>query len=137
LSGGFVGATWGTFNNLVVSNGGFGIAYVGTPADAPTFTPEIDFNAYFSNTSGARSQFQAGAGDVTLTGNPFTNAAGGDFSLNSTSGAGAACRGTGYPGVFPGGLTTGHVDIGAVQHAASGGAAGVLFFPGMAGGMEG
>jgi hypothetical protein len=47
----------------------------------------------------------------------FTNAAGGDFSLNSTTGGGALARAAGTPGAYPAGTTTGHADIGAAQHA--------------------
>lgn len=53
-------------------------------------------------------------GHVTLTGNPFANAGSYDFSLNSTSGAGAACKAVGI-GSFPSGASTGYPDIGAVQ----------------------
>ena len=60
-------------------------------------------------------------GFVSLSGNPFTNAAAGDFSLNNTAGAGGACRAAGFPGVFPAGLTTGYLDIGAAQHQDTGG----------------
>lgn len=56
---------------------------------------------------------------VTLTANPFTNAAGGDFSLNNTAGGGALLRGAGIPGAFPAISTTGDLDIGAAQHAAA------------------
>lgn len=55
------------------------------------------------------------SGFITLTANPFTNAGAGDFSLNTTAGGGAACRAAGIPGVFPGGTTTGYLDIGAAQ----------------------
>ncbi len=51
----------------------------------------------------------------TLTVSPFTNAAAGDFSLNTTAGGGAVCRGAGIPGAFPGISTTGYRDTGAVQ----------------------
>lgn len=60
----------------------------------------------------------------TLTSIPFTNAGSGDFSLNNTASAGAACRAAGIPGVFPGlSTTTGYIDIGAIQTlgSASGG----------------
>lgn len=63
-------------------------------------------------------------GFVTGSGSFFTNAASGDFSLNNTASAGAAARAAGYPGLYPAGLTTGFIDIGAAQHAdpaASGG----------------
>lgn len=56
-------------------------------------------------------------GTVVLTGNPFTNAAGNDFSLNTTSGAGLACRAAGIPGAFPpGASTTSYKDLGAAAH---------------------
>lgn len=53
---------------------------------------------------------------ITLSADPFVNAAAGNFALNNTAGGGAACRAAGIPGAFPGGLTTGYLDIGAVQH---------------------
>lgn len=55
------------------------------------------------------------AGDITLTADPFTNKAAGDFSLNNTAGGGAALRQTARPGAFAGGTTTGYLDVGAVQ----------------------
>jgi hypothetical protein len=54
---------------------------------------------------------------LTLTGDPFTNAAGQDFSLNNTAGAGASCRAAGLLGAFPTIGTTGYQDIGSAQHA--------------------
>jgi len=104
-------------------NGGYGV-------NSATSYSQIkgDYNAFKSNTSGARNNVPAGPNDVTLSADPFTNAASGDFSLNTTSGGGAACRAAGFPGVFPGGTSTGYLDIGAVQHAdPTGGAAGMLF----------
>ena len=50
----------------------------------------------------------------------FTNAAGGDFSISSTSPAKAA----GFPGTFLGG-STGYLDIGAVQRQESSGGGGI------------
>ena len=106
-------------NNILVSNGGYGVNF-GTSQgwQAPVF----NYNAYYNNTSGARNNLLAGANDVTLTGSPFTNGASGDFSLNNTAGAGAACRAAGFPGVFPGG-STGYGDLGPIQHQDSGGSA--------------
>lgn len=69
-------------------------------------------------------------GFLTGSGSFFTNAAAGDFSLNNTAGAGALLRAAGYPGLFPGGLTTGYSDIGAAPHAdpvSSGGQAVSIF----------
>lgn len=62
---------------------------------------------------------------AALTGDPFVNAAAGNFALNNTAGAGASCRGQGFPGAFPGGLTTGYIDIGVAQHQDAGGGSSV------------
>lgn len=68
--------------------------------------------------------------NVTLTGDPFTNAAGGDFSLNNTAGAGAACKGIAYPQSYPGLSTpTNHADAGAYQSQASASGGGGLVGP--------
>lgn len=74
-------------------------------------------NAYGSNTSGPRNNFPVSQGDLTLTANPFTS--GTNFAPNSTAGGGAVVKGAGYPGAFPGGTTTGTINIGAVQTAGS------------------
>lgn len=75
--------------------------------------------ATFNNTAGEidTTSFPFQIGTVLGSGSFFTNAAAGNFSLNSTGGAGASVRATGIPGVFPAGTTTGFIDIGAVQHA--------------------
>lgn len=84
--------------------------------------------AGFDNASGNVSlgtgSFNQNNDFVTGTGSFFTNAAAGDFSLNNTAGAGAAARAVGQPGVFPEGLTTGFLDIGAAQHQDGGGGGG-------------
>lgn len=127
-------------NNLLINNGGYG---VNAPSAGFPATPLLDGNAYFNNTSGARNGIDSTAGilgvgaytnvfDVILTGDPFTNAAGNVFTLNTTAGAGAAVRAAGLPGAFPGGLTTGYLDMGAAQHAdpaAGGGGAGIFTSP--------
>lgn len=116
-------------NNLIVGNGGYGINY--SSVRASNFGG-FNYNAFYNNTSGARNVILAGPNDVTLTADPFTNAAGGDFSLNTTAGGGAAARAVGFPGAVPGISTTGHLDIGAVQHAdpASSGGQSVSIFGG-------
>jgi hypothetical protein len=113
-------------NSVFTSNTGYGINSTTTNA---AVWAAADYNAFYSNTAGARNQLPAGDHDVTLSGDPFTNAASGDFSLNSTAGAGLALQATGWPGVFPGGLTTGYGDIGAAQHQASGGGGATMFIP--------
>lgn len=57
-------------------------------------------------------------GFITLTADPFTNAAGGDFSLNAVSGGGALLRALGVPGVFPNALTTSYANVGAAENSA-------------------
>lgn len=104
-------------SNIFDSNGAFGVTLGATPS--ALFNRN---NAYRSNTSGNRNNIPVGQADVALTGSPFTNAAGGDFSLNNTAGAGAACRAVGFPGVMGAGSGgTGYLDIGALQHQDSGG----------------
>jgi hypothetical protein len=68
--------------------------------------------------------------EVVLTGDPFTNAASQDFTLNNTSGAGALCRNASQ-------MWGGDDDLGAVRHADPAGGGGLLVHPGMAGGMRG
>lgn len=115
-------SNWRTphFNCIAANNGAFGFS-----AGASNAVQPLVKCATYSNTSGAYANYSTGAvqGHVTLTADPFTNAAAGDFSLNNTAGGGAACRAAGFPGTFPGGTTTGYADIGAAQHQDSGGAA--------------
>lgn len=104
---------------IVYGNGNTGLR---TNSASQKYAVFVAHNAWGSNTSGNYSTgIPAGAGDVTLTADPFTNSGSRDYSLNSTAGGGAACKGTGFPGAFPGGTTTGYLDIGAVQSNASGG----------------
>jgi hypothetical protein len=75
--------------------------------------------AAYSNTGGniTASSLTPQIGFLTLSVSPFVNAAGNDFSLNTTTGGGASCRAAGYPGAFPHASTTGYPDLGAAQHA--------------------
>lgn len=97
-------------NNIFYGNGTYGFALSVTSAIGINAN-----NAYGANTSGARNNLAAGTNDVTLTANPFVNSSGGNFALNNTTGGGPLCKQAGFPGAFPGGLSTGHPDIGAVQ----------------------
>lgn len=83
--------------------------------------------ATFNNTSGATNLnglVNESVGLVTGSSSFFVNAAGNDFALNSTAGAGAAARAAGFPGIFPAGATTSYLDIGAAQSQGTPGAAG-------------
>lgn len=55
-------------------------------------------------------------GNIILTGDPFINAAGGNFGLNSNAGGGALLRAAGVIGAFPGISATTYQDVGGVQH---------------------
>lgn len=110
------GVPLSVLNSIFVSNGGFGLNVPSQGYGAGS----IRNNAYFNNTSGATSRAAlAGMNDVTLTGSPFNNPSGDDFGLNSTAGAGAACKAAGWQGNLNGAGAT--MDIGPVQSAGSGG----------------
>jgi hypothetical protein len=116
-------------NNILVNNTGYGLNLgIMSPTTSDCL---IHHNAYFGNGTGATNHSNAGVGDVTLTGVPFTNAGGADFSLNNTTGQGAACRKAGYPGQMIGG-GTGYHDIGALEAPPPN-----FVHPGMSGGMRG
>jgi hypothetical protein len=108
-------------NSIFYGNGGFGV-------NLPTIYGLLlgGYNAYGSNTSGAYGNAMvAQPGDVTLSGDPFTGRTSNDFSLNSTAGAGAACKQVGFPGVLQAG-GTGHADIGPLSPSAGGGGGTVI-----------
>jgi hypothetical protein len=111
-------------NNIFVNNGAYGVHFTSNSSSAAINTrlarQSVDFNAYYNNTSGQCNGVTGGANEITLTGDPFINAAAGDFRLNNVAGAGAALRAAGFPGTFPGGYgNVSYSDIGAVQHQSS------------------
>ena len=67
-----------------------------------------DYNKFFSVTN-PYVNFTAGANDSTATDPGFVDAPNGNFAI------GTALKATGFPGAFPGGLSTGYLDPGAVQ----------------------
>lgn len=91
-----------------------------------TMTPIINCatfgngTAYSANFVGLRQSPVAGVSSF------FSNAAGRNFALNNTTGAGAAARAAGVPGAYFSASTTGYLDIGAAQHADPTGGAGFL-----------
>jgi hypothetical protein len=76
-------------------------------------------NAVGSNTAGNYQNWATPEGAITLSADPFVNAAGGDFSLNTTAGGGAALRELGYPSTI--GLTSNYASVGAAEPQATGG----------------
>lgn len=113
-------------NNIFYGNttGGVNFAFASSGTDHRVITNKN--NAYGGNGTD-RTGLSAGTNDVALTGDPFTSST--NWALNNTAGAGAACRAAGFPGALMGGVTTGYLDIGAVQHQDSGGAAVTRSFP--------
>lgn len=87
----------------------------------------FDFNDWYNNTT--TTNVTKGDNDQTVD-PQFTDAPNGDFSI------GTNLKGDGSPGVFPGGLSTGYLDVGAVQRQEVAGG-GMLVHPGMSGGARG
>ena len=105
-------------NNVFYGNGAYGVDLTTALTAFPYYF--FNHNAYGGNVTANLHNLSAGTGDQTLSGDPFTSST--DFTPNSTTGAGALLRKTGYqPGnsVFGGTIAP---DIGAVQ--ASGGTSG-------------
>ena len=72
-------------------NGGYGFNSINTFAvDSPMFQN----NAFYSNASGKTNNVSVDSTNLTLTADPFVDAAGGDFNLNATNGGGAVLRST-------------------------------------------
>ena len=110
-------------NNIFSENGNaageFNVEWVSGAAEYVSFH---GWNVFYhsgggggANLSGLTVNAQVASSEFT-TDPAFTNAAGGDFSIGSTSPA----KATGYPGAFLGG-STGYLDIGAVQRQEAGG----------------
>jgi len=77
-------------NNLLVGNGTYGLDLDNSTT---VFTAnDVDYNAFYNNTSGEINGHPAGANDITLTADPFTDTGNGDYSLNNTAGGGALVR---------------------------------------------
>jgi len=75
-------------NNIIVNSGGFGINF---SASKPRWD-SCKRNAFFNNSSGNRSNLDPHPEDITLTADPFVDAAAGDFNINNTAGGGALLR---------------------------------------------
>lgn len=95
--------------NLIVGNAGVGVnstitTYLVFPGD---------YNFFYNNTGGNLAGVPASTHQVIGSADPFVNAAGGNFALNSNPGGGLAAKGAGFPGVLLSG-GTGYADIGAL-----------------------
>ena len=101
----------------------------GFQAALTTFAANMLNCGYYNNGTNVNTGVVNNTGGVLGSGSFFTNAASADFSLNNTSGAGAALRAVGFPSTFPRGLTANYHDIGAAQHQDAGGGGGAINTP--------
>jgi hypothetical protein len=110
-------------NCLAVGNGGAGFAV------SSLFDGGWLINCAGFNNAGGNVQSNVPAGNrvgfLTLTADPFTNAAGLDFSPNAAAGGGAVLRAAGIPSaagltILPGLATPSYPDVGAVQSQGGG-----------------
>lgn len=120
--------------NILSTNVGNAVASANSGFPA---TWRWDGNAFYNN-GGTRSNIDSTTGvystgaytnrlDVSLSADPFKDAANADFRLNNDAGGGRSCRAAGFPNAYPGLGTLGYRDMGAVQHL-DGEGAGTLFY---------
>ncbi len=114
-----------TFRDCIFyGNAGYGMRSITTDySGVAAWISRLENNAFGANTLGARFQVPTGAADITLTQDPFADAASDDFALNMIEGGGLALRAAGVPGGF-GLLSTpepsvGMSDVGAVPSGGS------------------
>lgn len=107
--------TEATFSGISISNG---------TAEANTKIPFfLGMNAFFNNTT-HYAGICAASSDIFCTADPYSNKAGGDFTLNNTAGGGALLRDAGLPQVFNGSNTDAYTPIGILGTPAAGGSPG-------------
>jgi hypothetical protein len=84
----------------------------------------IGYNAFYNNTTHYIGVC-ASKKDIICTADPYTNRAGGDYTLNNTAGGGALLRDAGLPQAFPGlSSTNAYMPIGLLTTPAAGGSSG-------------
>lgn len=77
-------------NCLSVNNGGYGFDLDDTYLHGAA--GYRDYNCAYNNTSGGYNGMPAGPNDITITADPFTDAANDDYTLNNAAGGGALLR---------------------------------------------
>jgi hypothetical protein len=106
-------------NCILVNNGGYGLEM-----SANSLGASLN-NAYRGNTSGqinkTANQQTIDLYGITLTADPFTNAAGLDFTLNNTAGGGALLRELGLFADLPGLSPANYFDLGPYGRQSTGG----------------
>lgn len=86
------GVSLSGYNNQVVSNVFVGNAYGLSDDASGDYSQYVRGNAFYNNTSGETNNLSPVMDSITLTADPFTDAANVDFSLNSNAGGGAVLR---------------------------------------------
>lgn len=121
------------FNNIITTNGGYGINCVtgSSAVNDRIVSGRINYNNYgtgvTANTSGARQNLSAGANDVNLD-PQFTSTGTDNYAV------GTNMKAIGFPSLYSTTATTSYIDLGGVQRQESGGgAAGMLYIPNMEG----
>jgi len=83
-------------DNIFSENSGLGVNLSGSPTAIRLLSVmlRISRNAFFSNTAGrmTASAIEIEQGSITLTADPFVDAAAGDFNINNDAGGGADLR---------------------------------------------
>lgn len=77
--------------NVIITQNGTGLS-----SGSAVTVVGTRFNCAFYGNTTKLSNFPTNSTDITLTGDPFTSKSTGDFTLNSTAGAGAACKAAGF-----------------------------------------
>jgi hypothetical protein len=114
-------------NSIFDANGTYGIASGALNTNLMPW--QLYNNAFFNNGTGQVQSVNAGIGAITLTSSPYVSLGGLNFALNSTSGGGAALKGTGFPGVLTNGGGTGYANVGALDPMAGSAGGGAHGFP--------
>jgi hypothetical protein len=78
-------------DNIFVENRDHGIRSA-AGGNQKAMSQIIDGNAYYNNTSGETTGVTVETNKITLTADPFVNAAAGDFNINDTAGGGTVLR---------------------------------------------
>ena len=115
-----IGGPYNIINNIITNNGDHGID-VDTAGQENLHEHKVyeNFNAFYGNTGSEVANMTQGADDITLTADPYEDAASDDYSLNNAAGGGALCKAAGFPSTWPfGGNDDAKVDIGAVAYEA-------------------
>lgn len=112
-------------NNIITDHSGAGDVGVRLGTLSGNSVIAAYRNFYYNNTTHNSGGDAAGDFDVTLSADPFTNAASDNWTLNNTAGGGADVRAAAGP-TFDA-TNIGYRDGGALQHQDSGGGGGLAY----------